>query len=223
MQAFRPDWSGQLCRNYLARFLFSGDDVFKPTAVLSGGERSRLALAKLIASDANLLLLDEPTNHLDIASREALEASLAEYEGTLIIVSHDRTLMDKLAERLLILQEGRARLFLGNFSDWRRKQQEVQAAAAPRDDGEEEKRRKAVESREQKKAREREARREQRRIEELESHIARCESEISRLNTRFSGLDPADFQQAQELKKAYDEAHARLEALYAEWTAMAED
>lgn len=223
MQAFRPDWSGQLCRNYLARFLFTGEEVFKPTTVLSGGERSRLALAKLIASDANLLLLDEPTNHLDIASREALEASLADYEGTLIIVSHDRTLMDKLAERLLILQEGRVRLFLGNFSDWRRKQQEEQAAAAPRDEGDDEKRRKAVQSRERKKAREREARREQRRIEELEGHIAQCESDISRLNLQFSKIDPADFQQAQKLKKAYDEAHVRLEDLYREWTALAED
>ncbi len=197
--------------------------MFKPTTVLSGGERSRLALAKLIASDAYLLLLDEPTNHLDIASREALEASLADYEGTLIIVSHDRTLMDKLAERLLILQEGRVRLFLGNFSDWRRKQQEEQAAAAPRDEGDDEKRRKAVQSRERKKAREREARREQRRIEELEGHIAQCESDISRLNLQFSKIDPADFQQAQKLKKAYDEAHVRLEDLYREWTALAED
>ncbi len=222
MQAFRPDWSAQLCRNYLARFLFSGDDVFKPTRVLSGGERSRIALAKLIASDANLLLLDEPTNHLDIASREALEASLADYEGALILVSHDRTLIDKLAERLIILQDGRARLFLGNFSDWRRAQAEEQATTAPSTDVETaEKRKKAAESREQKKAQAREARREQRRIEELEAAIAQCESEIAELNGQFAILDPADFQWAQELKKNYDGAQLRLEELYAQWTALA--
>lgn len=223
MQAFRPDWSTQACRNYLARFLFSGEDVFKPTGVLSGGERSRLALAKLMASDANLLLLDEPTNHLDMASREALEASLAEYEGTLILVSHDRTLIDKLAERLIIIQDGQARAFLGNFSDWRRHQREEQDAATPPADGDTpQKRSEAMETRAQQKVRERETRREQRRIEELESCIARCESEIAALNEQFAVLDPADFQRAQDLKKDYEEAHTRLENLYAQWTALAE-
>lgn len=222
MQSFRPAWSTQQCRSYLGRFLFTGDDVFKPTGVLSGGERSRLALAKLIASEANVLLLDEPTNHLDIASREALEASLAEYEGTLIIVSHDRTLIDNLVERLIIIENGTARLFYGNFSDWRRKQQEeqvVEAASGVADVPE--KRRKAQEEREQKKAQEREARREQRRLDELEGKIAECEADIAALNTQFAKLDPADFQRAQDLKAAYDAAHAHLDALYAQWTELA--
>ena len=224
MQAFRPDWSGQACRNYLARFLFSGDDVFKPTGVLSGGERSRLALAKLIASNANLLFLDEPTNHLDMASREALEASLTDYQGTLIMVSHDRTLIDKLAERLIIVQDGSARVFYGNFSDWRRKQaEELSAKAAPPDEETQEKRKKAQESREQKKAQEREARKEQRRIEELEASIAQCEADIADLNSAFAALDPSDFQRAQDLKTAYDAAHERLNALYAQWTELAGD
>lgn len=224
MQAFRPEWSTQLVRNYLARFLFSGDDVFKPTTVLSGGERSRLALAKLIASNANLLLLDEPTNHLDMASREALEASLADYEGTLIIVSHDRTLIDKVAERLIIVQDGNARLFYGNFSDWRRKQaEELSGKTLSANTETLEKRQKTVESREQKKAQEREARREQRRIEELENQIAACESEIETLNSRFATLDPADFQKAQDLKNAYDAARERLNRLYEDWTALAGD
>lgn len=224
MQAFRPEWSAQLCRNYLARFLFSGDDVFKPTGVLSGGERSRLALAKLIASNANLLVLDEPTNHLDMASREALEASLADYQGTLIIVSHDRTLIDKLVERLIIVQDGQARLFLGNFTDWRRRQaEELSARAVPQDDEAQGKRKKTLESREQKKAQEREARREQRRVEELESRIAECEADIAELNSNFATLDPSDFQQAQDLKTAYDAAHERLNNLYAQWTELAGD
>lgn len=224
MQAFRPEWSTQLVRSYLARFLFSGDDVFKPTTVLSGGERSRLALAKLIASNANLLVLDEPTNHLDMASREALEASLADYEGTLIVVSHDRTLIDKVAERLIIVQDGNARLFYGNFSDWRRKQaEELSGKAQSADKETSEKRQKTLESREQKKAQERETRREQRRIEELENQIASCEAEIETLNSRFATLDPADFQTAQDLKNAYDSARERLNRLYEDWTALAGD
>ena len=224
MQAFRPEWSTQLVRSYLARFLFSGDDVFKPTTVLSGGERSRLALAKLIASNANLLVLDEPTNHLDMASREALEASLADYEGTLIVVSHDRTFIDKVAERLIIVQDGNARLFYGNFSDWRRKQaEELSGKAQSADKETSEKRQKTVESREQKKAQERETRREQRRIEELENQIASCEAEIETLNSRFATLDPADFQTAQDLKNAYDSARERLNRLYEDWTALAGD
>ena len=224
MQAFRPEWSTQLVRSYLARFLFSGDDVFKPTTVLSGGERSRLALAKLIASNANLLVLDEPTNHLDMASREALEASLADYEGTLIVVSHDRTFIDKVAERLIIVQDGNARLFYGNFSDWRRKQaEELSGKDQSADKETSEKRQKTVESREQKKAQERETRREQRRIEELENQIASCEAEIETLNSRFATLDPADFQTAQDLKNAYDSARERLNRLYEDWTALAGD
>ena len=124
MQSYRPDWTALECRNYLAQFLFRGEDVFKPIAVLSGGERSRLALAKLIASDANLLFLDEPTNHLDMASREALEASLDDFPGAILVVSHDRTLIDRLVERLLIIENGRAHLFPGNFSEYRRWQRE---------------------------------------------------------------------------------------------------
>lgn len=224
MQAFRPDWSAQLCRGYLARFLFQGDDVFKPTSVLSGGERSRLALAKLIASNANLLLLDEPTNHLDMASREALEAGLADYDGALIVISHDRTLIDKIAKRLIIVQNDNARFFYGNFSDWRRKQAEESSEKTLSADEETlQKRRKTMESREQKKAQEREARREQRLIEELENQIASCEADIDLLNNRFAALDPADFQQAQELKGHYDAAHERLNRLYEEWTELAGD
>jgi ATP-binding cassette subfamily F protein 3 len=88
-------------RGYLARFLFSGDDVYKPVSVLSGGEKGRLALAKLIYSRANVLLLDEPTNHLDIAAREALEDALNDFDGTIITVSHDRYFLDRIATQIL--------------------------------------------------------------------------------------------------------------------------
>ena len=107
-------------RNYLARFLFRGDDVFKQVAALSGGERSRLALARLLISEPNMLVLDEPTTHLDIPSREALEGALESYQGTLLFVSHDRRLISALATQLWVVEDGAARLFKGGFEDWMR-------------------------------------------------------------------------------------------------------
>ena len=107
-------------RNYLARFLFKGEDVFKRVSALSGGERSRLALARLLISEPNMLVLDEPTTHLDIPSREALEAALESYEGTLLFVSHDRRLISALATQLWVVEDGAARLFKGGFEDWMR-------------------------------------------------------------------------------------------------------
>ncbi|MGI6139253.1 MAG: ribosomal protection-like ABC-F family protein [Candidatus Hydrogenedentales bacterium] len=224
MQAFRPDWSAQLCRNHLARFLFTGDEVFKATSILSGGERSRLALAKLVASDANLLLLDEPTNHLDMASREALESALEDYEGTLVVVSHDRTLIDKVAERLVVIEEGKAQLFYGNFSDWRLYQKE-QGLEERRIVDEEtvERRQKQSAIREEKKAQEREDRRKQRRVEALEKEIEAAEDAIEALNSRFAEIDPADFSLAQSLKEEYDTIQQAVESLYEEWTALQEE
>ncbi len=114
--------NGEL-RSFLARFLYFGEDVFKRVGDLSGGEKGRLALAKLIYSRKNVLILDEPTNHLDIPSREALEAALAEYDGTIITVSHDRFFLDKIATQILAFDEGgRVDVFNGNyteFHDWR--------------------------------------------------------------------------------------------------------
>ena len=105
-------------RDYLARFLFTGDDVFKDVGTLSGGERTRLSVARLLVSNPNFLVLDEPTTHLDIPSREALEVGLAGFPGTLLIVSHDRHLISLLAEQLLVVEKGGARIFPGPFEDW---------------------------------------------------------------------------------------------------------
>lgn len=105
-------------RDYLARFLFTGEDVFNDVGMLSGGERTRLSVARLLISDPNFLVLDEPTTHLDIPSREALEGALADFPGTLLIVSHDRHLISLLAEQLLIVENGEAYLFAGSFEEW---------------------------------------------------------------------------------------------------------
>jgi ATP-binding cassette subfamily F protein 3 len=105
-------------RGYLGRFLFSGDDVFKSVRVLSGGERSRVALARLILEAPNVLILDEPTNHLDIASRDALQSVLSDFGGTVLFVSHDRYLIDTLAQQLWVVAEGKLRRFAGTYSEY---------------------------------------------------------------------------------------------------------
>ena len=105
-------------RDYLARFLFRGDEVFKFISTLSGGERSRLALASLLLTEPNFLVLDEPTTHLDIPSREALEQALLNYTGTLLFVSHDRRLISLLADQLWIVEDGKVQVFRGNFEEW---------------------------------------------------------------------------------------------------------
>lgn len=109
--------NGEL-RSFLARFLFFGEDVFKLVGDLSGGEKGRLALAKLIYSRKNVLILDEPTNHLDIPAREALEAALDEYDGTLITVSHDRFFLDRIATQVLAFEPGRVNVFNGNYTEY---------------------------------------------------------------------------------------------------------
>src|SRR4030088_3402986 len=114
--------AGEL-RSFLAKFLFTGDDVYKHVRDLSGGEKGRLALAKLIYSGVNVLGLDEPTNHLDIPSREALEGALAAYEGTIITISHDRYFLDRVATQILALDgAGNAEHYNGDYTeyhDWR--------------------------------------------------------------------------------------------------------
>ena len=116
-------------RFYLARFLFQGDDVFREVGACSGGEKSRLALARLLITEPNLLVLDEPTTHFDIPSREALEQVLLSYSGTILLVSHDRHLVSLLAESLLVMVDGQVDFFLGTFEDWSEAQREAEAEA----------------------------------------------------------------------------------------------
>lgn len=118
-------------RSFLGAFLFSGDDVLKPLNALSGGERSRLALARIVRTRANLLVLDEPTNHLDIPSRAVFEAALEAFEGTVLVVSHDRYFLDRVAREILSLEDGRGHLSLGNYSEWRRRREGRAPTMAP--------------------------------------------------------------------------------------------
>jgi len=117
-------------RFYLARFLFQGDDVFREVGVCSGGEKSRLALARLLITEPNLLILDEPTTHFDIPSREALEQVLLGFPGTILLVSHDRHLVSLLADSLLVMADGKADAFEGTFAEWLDAQREVESETA---------------------------------------------------------------------------------------------
>lgn len=208
-------------RGVLGRFLFSGDDVFKPISALSGGERSRLALAKLTLEEANLLILDEPTNHLDIASREALEAVLDGFEGTILMVSHDRYFIDRLATKLWVLENGRLRTYLGNFSDYLRQTAREQAPAG-NGDGNGNDRQPGTLSKGGKAAKggstDRGAR-------QLEKEITAAERVISRLEQRLNELGDdlavatagQDLESITRLGHEYEACQTELETAYAAW------
>jgi ATP-binding cassette subfamily F protein 3 len=127
MRRVHPEWTDLEARSYLARFLFRGDEVEKSMAALSGGERARLCLAKLLSTPVTWLAMDEPTNHLDLAARASLEELLGDFDGALICVSHDRAFLDGLCTHILEVGDGRATLHTGNYSDWRRVKSAEQA------------------------------------------------------------------------------------------------
>src|ERR671936_1993383 len=194
----------QTLRTFLGRLLFSGDDAFKTIRSLSGGEKSRVALAKLMLDDAGLLLLDEPTNHLDIPAQEMLEEALSDYEGTIVFVSHDRYFIDALATRLWVIEDGLVTMHLGNYGDYERRRQRTQtpqAARASSDSARADKRAiaepapSAVEDQ----------------IEALEAEVNRIEAELADHQTYN---DPG---RVAELARAHEQASSRLRALYQEW------
>ena len=118
-------------RNLLGAFLFSGDDIHKPVAVLSGGEKSRLALIKILLQDSNCLILDEPTNHLDLKTKDIFQNALLHYSGTIVLVSHDRYFLDHLVSRVFEIRDGRLHEYTGNYSYFIQKREAEFAAAAP--------------------------------------------------------------------------------------------
>jgi ATP-binding cassette subfamily F protein 3 len=212
-----PD--GEL-RGFLGRFLFTGDDVFKPVSALSGGEKGRLALAKLIYSRVNVLLLDEPTNHLDIASCEALEDALNEFDGTIITVSHDRYFLDRIATQILSLGEKGAEFFDGGYTEFydahHRAAAEAQARAA-----EAQKAERAVRKAETPKPpRTNKSRRKDPTPAEIEAEIQRIESEMNQLSSMLSTEDVArDKARLFELSEQYQALDERLQELFQQWEA----
>ena len=200
-------------RDYLARFLFSGEDVFKKVEVLSGGERGRLALAKLALTSANLLLLDEPTNHLDIPSQEVLQEVLDEYQGTILLVSHDRYLIDALATQIWEIDESKGILhtFKGSYSQYH-EQREAERIAEKEND----QRTQSVSQPARKPRRSPEERRKSARMKEVETLIDRLETDLATLGHRLEN-PPADPAKVQKLGNEYVRLQKELDALMDEW------
>lgn len=204
-------------RNHLAAFLFRGEDVYSRVGSLSGGEKSRLSLAKLVLSQANTLILDEPSNHLDLPSREALEEALLAYPGTILIVSHDRYLINKVADRLLILDgHGQCCLFEGTYAEWEiyqasqeqapstllpnRKEYQVPKWAVPQ------------------KRSKNELRRTKDRCKYLEQKINQVEFQIKAIASKMNNPEIAvDYSHLQTLGQQHQQCCEQRELLYTEW------
>lgn len=206
-------------RDYLAKFLFTGDDVFKTVAQLSGGERGRLALACLALQEANLLLLDEPTNHLDLPSQEVLQAILADYRGTILLVSHDRYLIDALATQVweVAPEENVLRVFEGSYSEYRAWRQAQTAARA----GDSTARPAAERRRPVSRLSKDQQRRRQQRLQEIEAGIAALEQELAHIGRQLEE-PPADPVKVQRLGQEYQRIRDELEARLEEWAGHAD-
>ena len=220
-----PSLTGTQIRNTLAAFLFTGDDVFKLIRDLSGGERGRVSLAKLMLSESNFLILDEPTNHLDIASKEILEDAVNAYEGTVLYVSHDRYFINRTASRILELSDGQLTGFLGNYDYYLEKKtgdlpngdlavkNTVSKAPAPPSEGMQDwKAQKELQAKQRKK----------------ENDIRKCEEEIAKLEEKDKQLDnemalpenATNVAKLQELTKEKESISTRLEELYEKWETL---
>lgn len=219
-------------RNVLAAFLFTGENVFKRISDLSGGERGRVSLAKLVLSNANFLILDEPTNHLDIMSKEILEDALNGYEGTILYVSHDRYFINRTAHRILDLTEGQFVSYVGNYDYYLEKHDTVMAAieaSTPQSaDADNTAATKAAES--EVKLDWKAQKEEQARLRKKENDLKKCEEKIAELEARISEIDtemsdPAIGTQVaklQELSKEQTTCQEQLEKLYEQWEELAE-
>ncbi|MGA1825052.1 MAG: ABC-F family ATP-binding cassette domain-containing protein [bacterium] len=216
-------------RSYLGAFLFSGDDVFKKVAVLSGGEKSRLVLAKMILTRPNLLLLDEPTNHLDIASRDCLQDALTQYAGALCMISHDRVFVNQLANKIIKIEDGRLDVFYGNYDDYLR---QAKRASLDQADLEEEKtphKERKSKDREQKRLEAERRNDRYRRLnplrqesEKVQSELSQVLEEINHLNKLFA--DPSYYESAEfsEKLREYKQLEARNEELTDRWAELEE-
>ena len=227
-------------RGHLGAFLFSGDDVQKKVSVLSGGEKARLALAKMLLRPANFLVLDEPTNHLDVAACEVLEEALSEYQGTLLFISHDRAFINALATRVLEVRDGVLRDHTGNYDDFERLARAAAApaasappsAAAPRAPTPSARpepevvtpasKKDRIAARELGKQRSKRLERTRKRLAEAEAEIALHESALEQLTWRLG--DPQvhrDGDAVRVLEAERSDLRGRIDALYREWERLA--
>ncbi len=213
-------------RNALAAFLFTGDDVFKKISALSGGERGRVALAKLMLSEANFLLLDEPTNHLDILSREILEEALNNYTGTLLYVSHDRYFINRTATRILDLTNRALVNYAGGYDYYLEKKDELTEIYAPAQETDLSPSAVSQEKLSWKQKKEEQARKRKREndLKKTEKRIGELEERDSEINQLLSQSEIAtDPQKCAELSSEQADIQAELEDLYEQWESLAED
>ncbi len=199
-------------RSLLGRFLFSGEEVMKPARDISGGEAQRLALALLVNSDSNLLVLDEPTNHLDVESREALEDALQGFGGTLLLISHDRALLEAVGSRTILFEEGRLRSHPGGWADYRA-QRDAEASAREPKRGAKRMPRQASGPSKNRRAQ----------IAKLERQVEQAEQEVRRLEDELA--DPSHWSNPDRAAAAsarHEQARARLSELMGRWEEAAE-
>lgn len=215
-------------RTILGNFLFSGEDVLKPVSALSGGEKARLSLAKLMMQEANFLILDEPTNHLDLDSKEVLEAALVDYPGTLLFVSHDRYFINKIATQVVEMNPEETRLFLGDYDYYVDKKQEeyelqqIEEAERLKNEPKEEEAHKKN-SFEEDKAAKSEERKKKRRIAEIEGEIENLELKLEENEELL--CDPEiyqDHEKSLELTEDNKQKQKQLETLMEEWETLHE-
>ncbi|MGH2493705.1 MAG: ABC-F family ATP-binding cassette domain-containing protein [Ktedonobacteraceae bacterium] len=211
-------------RSFLGRFLFSGDDVFKPIGSLSGGERSRVALAKLTLQGPNVLILDEPTNHLDLQSRQFLEEVLGEFEGTLLFVSHDRYFIDSLATKVWVIEDGVLIPYMGNYTDYRtRKRPIVLDVPEPvKNNGSNIPARAKASVSPTHAGQKKQARVKVRTIEDVEREIDKAETRVKVLEDELAqaALD-GDAAQLTQLYADYEQTKSRVDELLLEWEQVA--
>src|SRR5450755_4711246 len=208
-------------RSFLGRFLFSGDDVFKAIGTLSGGERSRVALAKLTLQGSNFMVLDEPTNHLDLQSRQFLEEMMGEFEGTLLFVSHDRYFIDSLASKVWAIEDGVLIPYMGNYTEYRtRRQRIVLDAPAPVA----KKAPPVVEKPAPAKARNRRSGKVKvRTAEDAERDVEKAEEQVKALEEALAQAAlNADAAQLTQLSFEYEQAKAHVDELFAEWERLSD-
>ncbi len=210
------DANEQAMRDLLGRFGLVGDQVYQIVDKLSGGERSRAALAKLVADGVNVLILDEPTNHLDLWACDALEGALLDFDGTAIVVSHDRYFLNRVVDLLLVFEDGKVHIIYGNYDTYERMRllQEPAKASKPKDD--------AKAAREEARAASKPAKRKRkypyRKVEELEAEIAALETRLKELEAALASPDLYRVGgKVQETTQAFEDAKVKLSQLYEHW------
>ena len=217
-----PRLSPSEVRGALARFLIFGEDVERSVGTLSGGERSRVSLVKMFLSGANLLILDEPTNHLDIDGKEALEEALADYTGTVLMVSHDRYFIDRTANRVLEIEEGAIREYLGNYTEYLERKARRTEVPAPAPVVPEEPKPTAPAAPEPGRRRSLQYRRRQ--LQEIEARIHAMEAHKTALESLLA--DPvlyADSLRAMQVTEEHQHLLRDLRDVYEEWTTISEE